>query len=117
MDVARIWVSEKQLHALTGVTKSCAYDILKDFEEGLKEIGYLKEKGVGRRQRLDSKGILLMLLMYYKHYDSLESLGALFNLNVSNVKRWIDISEKILKQVLFKKKLFQLTHQNQEKKL
>ncbi len=87
MDVARIWVSEKQFHALTGLTKSNAYDLLADFEEGLKEIGFLKEEGAGRRQRLDSKGLLLMLLMYYKHYDSLESLGALFNLNASNVKR------------------------------
>ena len=103
MDVARIWDSEKQFHALTGITKSKAYDILDDFEKGLQEIGYLKDKGPGRVQRFDSKGLLLMLLMYYKHYDSLESLGALFNLNVSNVKRWIDRSEKILEQVLLKK--------------
>ena len=108
MDVARIWSNEKQLHALTGMTKNEASEILPVFEEELKNLGRLNSASGGRPSKLDSKGILLMLLMFYRHYDTLEALGAMFNLSDSNVKRWIDSSEKALKTTLVKKNLSHL---------
>jgi len=108
MDVTRIWSNEKQLHALTGMTKNEASEILPLFEEELKNLGRLNSISGGRPSKLDSKGILLMVLMFYRHYDTLEALGAMFNLSDSNVKRWIDSSEKALKTTLAKKNLSHL---------
>jgi hypothetical protein len=108
MDVARIWSNEKQLHALTGLTKIEALEILPLFEMELKQKGRLNFQDGGRPAKLDANGILLMLMMFYRHYDTLEALGALFDLNDSNVKRWIDSSEQALKNVLEKKSLSHL---------
>ena len=44
-----------------------------------------------------------MLMMFYRHYISMEALGALFNLNDSNVKRWSNDAQGMLKKVLKKK--------------
>ena len=103
MDVDRIWNHENQLHALTGLTKVEADDIFESFKEEF-EARERQFKGPGGRpKKLDTRGIFVMLLMYYRHYISMEALGALFNINDSNVKRWSDDAQRMLKEVLKKR--------------
>ena len=116
MDVARIWSNENQLHALTGMTKNEATEVLPVFTDELNNLGHLNSVSGGRPSKLDNKGILLMLLMFYRHYDTLEALGAMFDLSDSNVKRWIDSSEKALKLALAKKNLSHLIAPRQKAK-
>ena len=103
MDVYRIWHNENQLHALTGLTKKEAEDIFTSFKEEFeaRESGF-KGPG-GRPKKLETKSIFVMLMMFYRHYISMEALGALFDLNDSNVKRWSDDAQGMLKKVLKKK--------------
>ncbi len=112
LDVARIWEIEDQLYALTGLTKNEACELLEDVEAELKEMGHLRSLQGGRPAKLEIKGIFVMLMMYYRHYLTLEALGALFNLNDSNVKRWIDSSEAALRTALAKKNLSHLIAPN-----
>ena len=103
MDVDRIWHNENQLHALTGLTKKEAEDIFTSFEEEF-EARESQFKGPGGRpKKLDTRSIFVMLMMFYRHYISMEALGALFNLNDSNVKRWSDDAQGMLKKVLKKR--------------
>ena len=116
MDVDRIWNHENQLHALIGLTKVEAEDIFKSFKEEF-EARERQFKGPGERpKRLDTRGIFVMLLMYYRHYISMEALGALFNLNDSNVKRWSDDAQRMLKEVLKKKNYSHLIVPDHKKK-
>ena len=103
MDVDRIWLNENQLHALTGLTKKEAEDIFTSFNEEF-EARESEFKGPGGRpKKLETKSIFVMLMMFYRHYISMEALGALFDLNDSNVKRWSDDAQGMLKKVLKKK--------------
>ena len=46
-----------------------------------------------------------MLMIFIRHYPTYEFLSVIFNIDVSNVKRWIEASHKALGNVLVKKKL------------
>lgn len=119
MDVERIWSNEKQLHALTGLKLLEAEDLLKSFQSEV-ELKKEQAKGPGgRAAKLSDKEIFVMLMMFFRHYISLEALGALFDLDDSNVKRWIDEAQSMLLLLLKKKNYFhvlaQKTPQNLEK--
>jgi len=114
MDITRIWSNDKQLQTLTGLEKNEAIEILAMFESEVKSQGRMEFQKTGRPAKLDTKGVLVMLMMFYRHYITLEALGALFNLSDSNVKRWLDSSEEILRSVLEKKSLSHLIAPNQK---
>lgn len=105
MDVERIWSNEKQLHALTGLRLLEAVDLLKSFQSEI-ELKKEQAKGPGgSAAKLSDKEIFVMLMIYFRHYISLEALGALFDLDDSNVKRWIDEAQSMLLLLLKKKEL------------
>jgi len=116
MDIHRIWNNDNQLHALTGLTKAEAIDLLQEFEHELKNKKDQKEGNGGRPAKLDNKGIFVMFMMFFRHYITFEALGALFDLNDSNVKRWIDVAQPTLKEVLKKKNYSHLIVPPQKKK-
>lgn len=116
MDIVRIWNNESQLKALTGLSKLEMSEIMADFEEGLISRSNGARGSGGRPPKLDSKGIVLMLMMFYRHYLTLEAIAALFDLDDSNVKRWLDTSEEILYGVLEKKSLLHLIARSKGKK-
>lgn len=103
MDVERIWSNEKQLHALIGLKLVEANDLFSFFQT---EMAIKKEdaKGPGgRTPKLNDREIFVMLLMFFRHYISMDALGALFDLDDSNVKRWIDEAQSMLYSLLKKK--------------
>ncbi|MDR1208451.1 MAG: transposase family protein [Holosporales bacterium] len=46
-------------------------------------------KRPGRHSKLDLKHMLMILLMYYRHYVTQEYIGMLFDLDAANVCRLI----------------------------
>ena len=114
MDVDRIWENKKQLHAITGLSTHEIEEILVEFEHELKKLGRLKKSG--RPSKIGLKSAFLMLMMFYRHYLPLEAMGALFDLDDSNVKRWIEDGERSLKLILLKKNLHHLIVVKTEKK-
>jgi len=117
MDLNRIWANENQLKALTGLTKIEADDLLIAFRDEIKLRNSQKRGPGGRPPKLDTKGIFIMLMMLYRHYISIEALGAIFNLNASNVKRWLDDAQGILKEILKKKNFSHLIVPKDQRKL
>ena len=120
MDVDRIWNNENQLHALTGLNKIEAEDLFIAFKEEFEARDNQRLGPGGRPKKLETKGVFVMLMMFYRHYISLEALGALFNLNDSNIKRWIDSARNMLKDVLKKKNFSHLivpSHKQRSRKL
>jgi Helix-turn-helix of DDE superfamily endonuclease len=115
MDIERIWASDKQLHAVTGLTRKEVDEIIVEFEMELKNLGRLNPDGNGRPAKIELKGAFLMLMMYYRHYLSLDAMGALFDLDNSNVKRWLVDAEVSLKVILVKKNLHHLIAPKTEK--
>jgi hypothetical protein len=59
-----------------------------------------KYKRPGRFCKLDLRGHLLMLLLYYRHYITQEFTGMLFNLTKANVCRGIKKLEPVLAIVM-----------------
>lgn len=116
MDVIRIWNNDTQLHSLTGLTKYEAMNLLPDFESEMNQLGRLNSATPGRPAKLDVKGVLILMMMFYRHYITLDALAALFDLDNSNVKRWIESSEIALKTVLEKKSLSHLIAPDQKQK-
>jgi hypothetical protein len=116
MDIFRIWNNESQLHSLTGLTKNEAEEILPEFEIEMNHLGHLNSATPGRPAKHDVKGILIMMMMFYRHYITLEGLAAIFDLNNSNVKRWIESAQLAIKTVLEKKSLSHLIAPDQKKK-
>lgn len=116
MDVDRLWSNENQLHALTGLTKMEAEDLFISFKDEFETMEGQHRGPGGRPKKLDIKAIFVMLMMFYRHYISMEALGALFNLNNSNVKRWSDDAQKMLKDVLKKKNYSHLIVPDQRRK-
>lgn len=108
MDTVRIWNNANQLKALTGLEKVEAEEIVHGFRKELEALGHYPEGGNGRPAKHGPEGVFLLLMMYYRHYITLEALGALFDLSDSNVKRWISESEKALRDTLEKKSLSHL---------
>ena len=103
MDINRIWNNENQLHALTGLKKTEAQDLLEAFIEEVK-IKKSKQQGAGGHPaKLDTRDTFVMSMMFIRHYITMEALGALFDLSDSNVKRWFDESKSMLKSLLKKK--------------
>ena len=103
MDTNRIWNNSEQLKSLTGLSKDEAEDLIVDFSSALESIKKKSNMPGGRPPKYDAKGILIMLMMYYRHYITYEAIGALFDLNGSNIKRWVDDAEKSLRVSLAKK--------------
>lgn len=116
-DISNIWSSEKKFKIVTGLSIKEANFIFNDFETQLKEDKNLKgtQNKKGRPSKLDSKEVFLLLLIFIRHYLTFELLSVIFNINVSNVKRWIDHSHGVLGNVLVKKNFSQLISLNQKK--
>ena len=70
----------------------------------------------GRPPKLDNKALFMMLMIFYRHYPTFELLAFMFELNVSNVKRWIVRCELTLKSVLAKKNFSHLIVPNHDLK-
>lgn len=107
-DKDKIWHSEKSFKTVTGLELVEAKLLLEDFEEILYRKRH-KKSNAGRPSKLRPKDIFLMTLAYIRQYSTLEFLGVIFDLNVSNVKRWIDDSYDVLEEVLSKKNFSHLT--------
>ena len=90
---------------MIGLTIVEAEDIFKSFKEEF-EARERQFKGPGGRpKKIDTRGIFVMLLMYYRHDISMAALGALFHLDDNKVKRWSDDAQRMLKEVLKKERL------------
>jgi hypothetical protein len=107
-DKDKVWHSEKSFKTITGLEILEAKLLLEDFEEILYRKRHQKSKA-GRPSKLRSKDIFLMTLAYIRQYDTLEFLGVIFDLDASNVKRWIDDSYDVLEEILAKKNFSHLT--------
>lgn len=120
MDVKNTWETEKLLHAATGLTSIEAKELLIDFSNELissePAIDNEQTNLGGRPAKLDNKGLFLMLMLYYRHYPTLDLLAVVFEISTSNVKRWIDRSEEALRTVLAKKNFSHLIAPDQKKK-
>ena len=116
MDVDRIFNNDKQMHAVTGLTRQEVNAVIFDFEKELEAIGKIGPQKTGRPSKYGVKGSFLMLMMYYRHYLTFDAMGALFDLDNSNVKRWIEIGESTLKVILEKKNLSHLIAPRKKKK-
>lgn len=116
MDTVRIWSNPNQLKALTGLEKEEAREVIQMFHAGLVECGRGPSEKGGRPPKHTFESIFVMLMMYYRHYLTLEALGAIFNLSDSNVKRWVDDAESVLRGVLEKKSLSHLLQKPSPKK-
>lgn len=114
-DLNGIWSSNKKFKISTGLSLEDASHIFKDFELLLNEKRKKNSnKNIGRPAKLSVKDIFLMLLIFIRHYPTFEFLSVIFDLDVSNVKRWIDDSHDVLGDVLVKKNfahLIALNHQ------
>jgi hypothetical protein len=115
MDIDRIWANENQLHALTGLTTVEAQDLLFAFQEALTQQESDKRSAGGRPPKLNMKSAFVMLMMFFRHYITLEAVGALFDLDDSNVKRRIDQAQKTLRLILKKKNFSHLIVANQKR--
>ncbi len=103
-NVQEIWVSKKKFKIATGLTTQEADIIFKDFEEKLVNLKRVNsESKVGRPPKLSTKEIFLMLMMFIRHYPTYEFLSVVFDIDVANVKRWIEASYASLGDVLVKK--------------
>ena len=117
MDVQRILNNEKQLTSLTGLTFDMLEEILPEFKLELQKMGHLNSQKIGRPSKLGINGVILLLMMHIRHYMPFDAIGALFDLDDSNAKRWIDDSVKALKSILEKKNLHHLIAPKKERKL
>lgn len=120
MDIKNIWTNEKKIKIATGLTLKEASELIADFEVELNAKRFSKEgnsnNNNGRPRKLDIKGIFLMLMFFNRHYLTIELLALMFDLDASNIKRWIDDSQNALKIVLVKKNFFHLIDPNKRKK-
>ncbi len=116
-DIDGIWTSDKKLKIMTGLNIKESGLIFKDFSEELIKIRRSEKTylGVGRPSKLDSREIFLMVLIFIRHYPTYEFLSVIFNIDVSNVKRWIESSYMALGNVLIKKNFAHLIVMDQKK--
>lgn len=116
-DMDGIWSSDKKLKIATGLNIKEATFIFEDFNEEFKKIRRPNNNNskVGRPSKLNSKEIFLMLMIFVRHYPTYEFLSLIFNIDVSNVKRWIEDSHEALGNVLVKKNFARLIRVNQKK--
>ena len=97
-----IWTSNQKFKIATGLEIKEAELLLEDFADLLYKRRHPKSNA-GRPSKLELKDIFLMLLVFIRQYVTLEFLGLVFDLNASNVKRWIDDSYEVLGEILVKK--------------
>ena len=116
MNIENTWNNESLLQAATGLTKIEAEDILIDFSKELDFGKDLQKKPEGRPKKLDNRGLFLLLMLYYRHYPTFDLLAVVFELDSSNIKRWIDRSEQTLRTVLAKKNFSHLIAPDQKRK-
>ena len=116
MNIENTWRDEKLLHAPTGLMNAEDEDLLIDFSKELNLGKNGKNISDRRPKKLDNKGLFLMLILYYRHYPTFDLLAVVFELNSSNIKRWVDRSEKALKTVLAKKNLSHLIAPDQKQR-
>jgi hypothetical protein len=120
MDIKNIWSNEKKIKIATGLTLMEAHELIQDFEIELNAKRLNKNgnsnNNDGRPRKLDIRGIFLMLMLFNRHYLTIELLALVFGLDASNVKRWIDDSQEALKVVLVKKNFSHLIAPNKRKK-
>ena len=111
MNVAEIWSSDEKMKIATGLNLTDASELASDFSN---DLGLSSQ---GRPSKHDERGIFLMVMLYYRHYPTLELLGLMFEVDCSNVKRWVDRGETSLKAVLAKKNFSHLLPPKQGRKL
>lgn len=116
-DIDKIWSSDKKLKIATGLNIDEAESIFQDFELELNKIRRKKNPNsiVGRKSKLNSKEIFLMLLIFIRQYPTFDFLSLMFEIDTANVKRWVDDSYKALGEVLVKKNFAHLLRINPPK--
>lgn len=116
-EIDGVWSSDKKLKIMTGLTLKEADLVFEDFNEELKKIRRPENPNskIGRPPKLNSREIFLMVMIFIRHYPTYEFLSVIFNIDVSNVKRWIEDSYKALGTVLVKKNFAHLIVLNQKK--
>lgn len=112
MDLNSTWDDEKKVKALTGLKKHELLDIAGLFFEEIKR----EPASRGRPRKLSNENLLLLLLTQYKHNLTFELLGVMYEINLSNTKRWIERLEEVLQSVLKKKNYHHLIPKNPRKK-
>lgn len=100
MNIEKTWGDEQLLLSVTGLTKTEAVEVLNDFQQE-----FLSATRLGRPPKLDTKSIFMMVLIFYRQYPTLEFLSFIFDIDKSNVKRWIDAAGAMIKDILVKKNL------------
>ena len=103
MNVTKIWEDKKQLKVVTGLTLDEANEIIHDFSSAIGEIDLRYETPEGRPRKLTHRELFILVMMFFRHYPTYDLLAVLFELNSSNVKRWVDRCSEALQEVLAKK--------------
>lgn len=113
----KIWASDEKLKITTGLNIKEANLVFEAFENELQKIRRPKSKNsnVGRPSKLNPKEIFLMLMIFIRHYQTYELLSVTFDIDASNVKRWIDDAHMALGEVLVKKNFHHLLLVDHEK--
>ena len=119
MNIENTWNDPSQLLSVTGLTKAEADELLQDFSDEIQK-STSNRKNVnsereGRPAKLDNRALFLMLMIYFRHYPTLDIMSFMFEISTSNVKRWLDRCEETIRTVLAKKNFFHLIAQDQEK--
>ncbi len=116
-EIDKIWTSDEKLKITTGLNIQEANLVFEDFALELKKLRRSKSKGsnVGRPSKLTPKEIFIMLMIFIRHYQTYELLSVTFDIDASNVKRWIDDAHMALGEVLVKKNFHHLLLVDHEK--
>lgn len=116
-DIKDIWSSDSKMKIATGLDISECNIIFENFEQELKKVRHKNnpKSTVGRPAKLTIKEIFLMLMIFIRHYPTYELLSVIFDIDTSNVKRWIDDSHMVLGNILVKKNFAHLISLNQER--
>lgn len=116
-DIKDIWSSENKMKISTGLDINECNIIFENFEQELIKIRHQKKQksSVGRPAKLTTKEIFLMLMIFIRHYPTYDLLSVIFDIDTSNVKRWIDDSHMVLGDILVKKNFAHLILLNQER--
>lgn len=114
-DIKDIWSSDSKMKIATGLDINECNIVFENFEQELKKIRHQNNANskAGRPAKLAPEEIFLMLMIFIRHYPTFELLSVIFNIDVSNVKRWIDDSHLVLGDILVKKNFAHLISLNQ----
>jgi len=117
MKIESIWKNTKSLNAATGLTLEEGEELLKDFSDERKASKSNSKGPGGRPEALEDRDIFTMTMIHYRHYLNLEMLALMFDVSSSTVKRLVEGSEALLRQVLAKKNFSHLIAPDRKKKL